>query len=847
MRGSRSIVPLVVAYCCIPFSFYGQSNSAPETNPAAQSTDQLDSRSTPSVTLDPANPVREQGPAPTITENLESLKITTVPRPPGFAARPEELVQQAISSTNGEESGAEESELLKLGPAATTQLDNGGSRLELVFQSFYNRINDSTAANLRGGSVSYVRFFPKWGVLDVHLEPIGDRDGFLVGENALQWRGLPWKGRHWDFALGDFRSSTAIYRAPFNNIIQPDLFVRGARVEARSRTWRVSLYGGRGTLSAGHRIPFRTLVPQTALGGEVSGQPYERVSIGVRYLNLRSSSRWFDQRTFVPITRRFTDSNSLTSQIDLKLFDALHWYTEAGVGGVREVERTSAASSAISLLTGPALQTSWATVKADYVHQGVTYLPVVGYYLGDRRGPHAEAFLSLWRFDVSGSWGQLRNNIEKNLAAPTFFSRQSSAGVSIRLPLRFALSSGLSQFTLESRDSGAAVKRSRNLQMNISLSRAIFNHSLRTTLQQVDTDSQQQVQRLRFAELEDTFQFRRFTVGAAVRWQNFNSDQRRDSIFVRGTAQAQISKLTVYAYIEQGKDLANSTLFATNLFSTSVAGLSWTAPHKVSIQLEAFRNSINTSLNPESIFVLSAQGVPVDTSLSRYGNWSVYARLTKTIESGDRLIFDNTGQIQKEAPLTGTIAGFVHLRTMAGQQPAAAVWVVLDNGKRVVSDANGYFEFLRVPDGIHQLAIDMDRLPADFDIYSLSQFQVIVNPQQLSRVEFNVIPLLSFTGSVEDVEGGPAENIVVRLGTLNRVTTTDSRGLFGFYGVPEGDYVIEVDAETLPERAQLISANAVSVMTRYKALTPPIRFTFEVFPVAPKAIRKVLEGQLSVF
>ncbi len=722
--------------------------------------------------------------------------------------------------------------------------EKGAGELNVLYQSFYNRINNSTTANVNGAAVSYVHFYPRLGLLSLRFEPLTDRGGFTTGENFAQWKGFPWKGKHWDFALGDFHTSTALQPMPFTNLIQPDFFLRGAKVTASSNAWRYSLYAGQETLSQGQRIPFRTRVPQTALGADAAGQPLEMLKIGFRYLHLSSSSQQVvEQASLFPLNRQFLRSDSLTAQAEVKLLKNLEWYTETGWSNSETLQPAGPRNTAYSLATGPSWKTPRLVIQANYVREGVGYLPLLGSYLGDRQGPNADAILHLGRAEFSGSWSQSRNNLEQNPNTPNFFSRQSSGGMNVRLPFKFSLGASVSKIALETRSPDQPTQLSDNRQLNVTLSRPLFSQNLRTTFQQMDMQFVNSAQRLRFLELEDNYHWRRFTVGGAARWQHFSSGQHKDSFFARGTAQVQLWKLSLYSYIEQGKDLPNSTLFATNIISTSVVGLSWFAAQRMSVQLEAFRNNINSNLNPASIFVLASQGIPIDTTLARFNNWSVYLRVARRFDWGEHSPLDASGNIQRQAPVVGSLAGFVKVRTMAGSFGAPSVSVVLDAWRPVPTDATGYFQVSEVPEGTHTVALDIERLPADLNPSDPSELSVQVRHDQLTRLELAVIPLQAAMGRVSDAAGAPApEGILVRLSPGDHSTTTDRSGRFGFYNLPEGDYVAEVDTKSLPEYAQLVTAPRLPLPVRYGKSVPEANVIYQIVPPPPKPLQKILLG-----
>lgn len=753
--------------------------------------------------------------------------------------------KRAGSAREGEPGKAytnDDMEISSDAPASPPE-QKGAGEVNVTYQSFYNRINSSTTANAGGASISFLQFFPERGLFSLRFEPIADRGSFAAGENYLQWKGLPWKGRHWDFALGDFHIGTALHPMQIANLVQPDFFLRGANLTARTAHWRYSFYAGLETLAQGPRIPFRERVPQNALGVETAGSPWDRLKLGFRYLHLTSPENAVSQsNTFLPLGRGFTRSDSLTAQSTVKLAKSLDWYSEAGWNSAEKPISPAVPNSPFSFVTGPAWSTPHLVVHANYVRAGVAYLPLLGYFLGDRQGQYVDGTLQVGRLGLSGSLGQSRNNLEKNPEVTNFSSHQSSGGLQLRLPLAFNLSASVSKINLETRPPADAPSQpSDNRQLNVSLSRPLFRHNLRASFQQLDIHSNGQAQRLRFSEFEDTYHWSRFTVGGAIRLQHSVDVHRKDSLFFRGTAQVLLRRFNLYAYIEQGKDLANSTLFATNAVSTSVAGISWNAPHQMEMQVEFLRNNTNTNLNPASIFVLSSQGIPLDSALARFSNWSLFIRATRHFEWGERLSLDSRGEVKRQVSLTGTLQGFVKLQTMAGEFGAADVYVVLDSGIKVKTDANGYFAIPKVAEGQHSVALNLDQLPTDLNPSGQSELPVLLSPEKATRVEFRVVPLQTLTGAVLDIAKNPApEGVVIRLSPGNQYTTTDRAGRFGFYNLPEGDYVIELDDKSLPEYAHLVTASRLALTIRYGNSAADANFIYQIVPPPPKPLQEIL-------
>ena len=351
--------------------------------------------------------------------------------------------------------------------------------------------------------------------------------------------------------------------------------------------------------------------------------------------------------------------------------------------------------------------------------------------------------------------------------------------------------------------------------------------------------------RQRAAEIEDTFQMHRFVVGAAVRAQQSTAADRRNSVYVRGSAQVNLGRLTAYGYFEGGKDLVNQSVFATSATSSSVVAATLRLTRNWSIQGEAFRSRLISSLNPENVFVQVNQGLAVNPVLSRFNQWSFLFRIVRSFKWGGSLPAGNIDQYTiQRIPLTGIVEGFVHVRTADGQQPASGVAIKLESGKTALTDANGRFRFDDVPEGAHAVAIDMQQLPAEYNPGQTIISSVTVGPRRVTRADLDLYALSSFAGRVT-VSGSAAldslEGIVIRLEPGGRYTTTLKDGSFAFYNLPDGNYEASIAVGTLPPEAQLKSPSKAPVSVRSGSVLRAVEFQLERKPVEEKPVRKVLD------
>ena len=247
-------------------------------------------------------------------------------------------------------------------------------------------------------------------------------------------------------------------------------------------------------------------------------------------------------------------------------------------------------------------------------------------------------------------------------------------------------------------------------------------------------------------------------------------------------------------------------------------------PHRLEVVFENF-------LAPGSYALVSAPSEVTADGENHAPEISVIVR---------RLVNPPAASPKREAPLLGTLAGFVKLHTMAESAGAADVWVVLDSGRIAKTDANGYFQIPEVPQGPHVVALDMARLPAGFHPTQKREVHAEVRAGQLARMELEVTPLQSLEGIVLDRDGyPPAEGVVIHLLPTDHYTTTDRLGRFGFYNLPEGDYVATIIEDSLPDHATLVTPNTLPVMVRYGAAAVPVLFRYVAILPGPKPVKNV--------
>jgi hypothetical protein len=714
---------------------------------------------------------------------------------------------------------------------------------DIAAQGYYQGGDSTKLQDISGLSASFRDFIPHLGLLSGSLEGYGRQGSFEPGSSFLELKGAPWLGSRWTLTGGDFRTEPSAFQLPFTNLYYPEISARGFRIEASEKDARYSLFVGQETLLSGPRVPYRLVAPQS-VAGAMGQRTIGHFQFGVRLLRLWSSAKSIDENPylFAP-DRRMLSANTATLQSMYSL-KSLKIYAEAGTSAVQSTE-PQGASGRMSAMAAVSWDTPALTVRANYALLGPSYLPIVGYYAGDRRGPFGELRYRFWRrLEFYGSASRYENNLSHRDDIPTLSTSMVTAGASSMLPSKFSVSAQFSLIGLTTSIANPeSLTDSRNRQLTANIARPLGRHTVRLTGRDLKLGWLGRSDRQRSLEAEDYFSYKHFTLGAAVRAQEVGGSTHQDTVFGRCSAQARFGRLTAYTFFEGGKDLVNQTVFSVNTLKTTTAGTAVAITRFWNLSADVFRYSLNSETNPANAFVLGSSGIGVSTALSGMNMWNFYFRVARTFQWGapfeagglDRYAMD---QIR----LTGSIEGFVYAGLHDGPRPVAGIPVSLDRTRIAHTDAEGRYRFAEVPEGVRNIAIAVQELPAEFDPGPPAD-AVAVRPGRVVRADLTVFPLTRLTGTVLGPAGANLDNVLVRLLPTARYTTTDNKGNFAFENLREGDYELTVDAATLPGHAVITSAARVPVAVRCGSPAPPVEFHLEI-PPEEKPVRKVFTHTL---
>jgi hypothetical protein len=739
-------------------------------------------------------------------------------------------------------------------PPDRAPIQPNAGQADIGLQGYYLGGSGQDLVDTSGAVVNFREFIGGFGLVSGNMEAYGSQGALQMGENFLDLQQISAFGQHWRFTGGDFRIASNMVENPFNNIYNPEIASRGFRMEISRDKRTYGFFIGDETLQEGPRITFRVLAPQNVVGAFARQQIGEHLQFGLRFLHFGSSENQIAENPFLfPVGRQLLSDDTLQAQSTYAFSKRLKFYGEGTLARAEATADGGKVGGPASVLFGPAWESDKLTLRGNYTYQTNTYFPLLGYFTGDRKGEFGEARYRLMPgVEFSASANHYSNNLANDPAVSDFRSTGYSAATSVALPWKLSAGANYStiQFLALPALSGSAVgsqeQDSTDKELILSLSRTIRRHNLRFTFMDLTLDSNSGNTQQHSTEIEDTFTVKRIVLGGALRLQSAGGTQSRDTVYYRGSAQVNLRRVSAYGYFEAGNDLLNSTLFSTNSYRTSVVGMTAPIAHGWSLQAEVFRNQLNTALNPENIFVMQGQGVPVSNTLSAFNQWSTYFRLGKHLRWGAGEVgggWENYAAIHN--PLVGVIEGVVQEQMMAGNRGVVGIPVSLDGARVSVTLADGHYRFSDVPEGVHQIDLDMQTLPADFETGNSIVEHVSVTPRSTVRADLNVVRLTTLTGKITAPKDIQVDNVVIWLKPSRRYTTPDADGNFTFYNLREGNYELSIDEQTLPEDSVLLSPATAPVAVRLDSAVNTATFEIGVRAI-DKPVRIMIDQKIDL-
>lgn len=726
-------------------------------------------------------------------------------------------------------------------------LAESSGQIDLSLQGYFLAHAGQRLIDISGSSARFDLLLPRLGMVRGNIEGYRSQRHLRLGDNFLELPALGWRGFRWGLTGGDFRINSSLTQFRFSNIIYPDLSLRGGQITATRGNHQFSVFHGVQTLQSGPRIPYRLSTGQRISGVEARLRPGEQLEFGIRLLDIQAGLGRENSNPWFTSGQQFGRTRNLNAQLLYSPRKHFRMYAEAGLGKV--IERTTptpANGSSVSTIAGASWESDRLTVRANYARQSAVYLPVAGFFLGDRQGPYGELRARPFRrVEVFGSASQSRNNLAADPNQPSFSSRSQSAGASLQLPGRFMVTGQTSRLLFDSRQPETReLHRSDNRIWSGTIARPLGRHNFRYSLRDLRLAQPGRLDRQRSQEMEDTFQWKALIVSGALRLDRSLMEQSRSTLYGRGNVQVRSRRVSAYAYLEAGRDLVNESLLTTNALATSILGVTVRLGGGWDMQAEAFRYSLRSALNPGNLFVLQSQGIGVPSSFAGLNQWSFYTRLNKQLTFGPPMPSANSGAGRSgEARAPGSVEGFVFEMHNGSRSPVPAVAVGIDGSETIITDENGRYRFSRVAEGPHRVALVLDQLPAEFDPGPPPPEYIVVQPGLTARLDFNVFRLASFCGTVQAPPDSDVDKILIRLEGTPHYTTPEPGGRFCFYNLHAREYVVLLSKDTIQEGFRLASTDRIPIKLNYGApLATRVRFAIERIQIK-MATRRVLTSQ----
>ena len=736
------------------------------------------------------------------------------------------------------------------GRAAPPFWSQTAGQANVAFQGYYLSGGGQPMINTSGAAFNFKEVLPGIGLLHAAVEGSGG-NGFHTGTTFLGLEQAPIFGWHWDFLGGDSQLSSNLLANSINNIYAPDISTRGFSVAMKRKDRGYQFFFGDDTLLGGPRIPYRLILPQKVFGAAMKQDVGEHWKFGVRFQHLDTDASVLTTQTNFSFPGHvFQTSDSLTFQSLYSIGKNVKLFGEMSYTKATPFSSSPVAQEPVSFFMGSSWETDKFSLRANYVFQSVSYLPLLGYFSGDRRGPFVEGHYRVTpNIDLYGSASAYSNNLEHNSILPTFHSSGISGGGSFILPWKLNASASISVLHLTTLNPSQPDSLSDNRQFNLDVNRGFGRHTLRFSHIVMKFNSNLLPESERFTEGEDTFTWKRLVLRGAVRFQGSQSAVARNTLFFRGSIQANLGRLSAYANFEKGNDLVNRSVFSTNAYTSTVIGFNTPLFGGWNLQAEGFRNNLNTTLNPQNVFLFPTADLGA-TQLPGFNQWSGYFRVGKQFHWGNKEFSSSGGFEQFTAarvPLVGSIQGRVLEDALAGMRPAAYVAVSLDLSRSALTDSSGRYSFSDVPEGSHVVGLDMNQLPTYYESGPDAYARVTVEPRALVRSDFSVVRLTNLTGKITAPAGIRVSDMVIRLAETDRYTTPEEDGNFGFYNLKEGEYTVAIDPQTIPEEITLSTPASLRVLASGENPSPAaIEFRLEPKPQTEKPIRQILHEQIHV-
>ncbi len=693
--------------------------------------------------------------------------------------------------------------------------------------------------------VSWLQPGTRFGTLQLELRGTERHNELHFGRIYSSLRDLKFGGLKWTVEAGDTYYTPTIGDYKFSNLVTPAVTFAGAAVGARSARTDVGFVAGQGTVWRNIFGSDPDTLDQTILAGRAAHRASDRLDLNARGSRIRTGD--LDEFTYSIAASDQAGGGmryAVTSSVQVVADGSVVWYRRAG-STIRE--RDGSGLIGLHWLHSR----GWLQVNASRFSPGES--PTLNSPLTDRAGQFAAGELDLVkRLRVFGGWEAFRSNLDPSAAFAAGYQVPRSTGTRQFGGIRAQVGSR-STLTLRA-EAGDRISKYVTGRQDVESDTGVWSADWHTAVSRMNGF-------LRVAQ--------RNNVTSASRSGSYNQRDVGGQFFLRLSQSAQIFGLAMATRTTdqagggstfwQAGGGAQVQVVRQGLWLRTEATVSRNAD--LLTQLFLPRESLSLGFNGH---VTSRTSVGIDVYVDRAplanANASPWAtrsivRVIQTLPTGSASMPGASGLFRTvPTRAIATVKGMVFADWNGnglqeeGENPVQGVPLRLEPVGAIETGKNGEFVFRNVPDGLHEVGLDLGKLPIDFEAPPIARLQVALSGNDILQVAFGLIPLGAIRGRVvRDLNGNgtadrnePALDGAVVVLDEGRRSERSKRGQFAFEAVPSGEHTVTLLAESLPEGA-MIAGEATRVATLQRDRMS-IDLPFLISIETRAEIRKVFPG-----
>ncbi|HEY6929283.1 MAG TPA: hypothetical protein VJA66_06370, partial [Thermoanaerobaculia bacterium] len=317
-------------------------------------------------------------------------------------------------------------------------------------ESYYDTLPGESA---NGIALGFTQLLPVSGSSWGDLTLVNRAGSTTVGRFMLRVQDLSFRDLRLGAGIGDMQERLDAAPFHFSNDYVPLALLRGISVRAENRNLALSLFGGRNELFRGVQLPEAEFAPESFLGFAGAATRAEgRVTLDFETLHTKSHEEADNPLFGVP-----APSDAHTYTLGLTARPMTEWVLSAR-GSLAQYtypdDSIYKSGHFLSFVAGSAFEGDAWKVQADYMREGVNYVPLSTASVGNREGPYALAEFAGKRFSAYGSFARYQNNLEGNIGVPDLRSEVVLLSPSVRLWQSLMLTASYAKQDLSSTTNG---------------------------------------------------------------------------------------------------------------------------------------------------------------------------------------------------------------------------------------------------------------------------------------------------------------------------------------------------------------------------------------------------------